>query len=120
MRRGDVVVVSLDAAQPSEASKARPCVLVSNDGANTIATRLGRGVVTVVPITSQVERVYSNFETPVLDAEDFATMGLLAPSKIQAAQVRAVSVSRIRGTIGRCPAGVLAALDDALRFHLSL
>lgn len=120
MRRGDVVVVSLDPVQPSEASKARPCVLVSNDGANTVATRLGRGVVTIVPITSQSERVFKNFETLVLDTENLTTMGLRAPSKIQAAQVRAVSVSRIRGTIGRCPAGVLAALDNALRFHLSL
>jgi mRNA interferase MazF len=30
---------------------------VSNDGANATASRLGRGVITVVPVTSNVERM---------------------------------------------------------------
>lgn len=42
----------------SEAKKCRPAVLVSNDRANTMAERLGRGVVTVVPVTSNVDRVF--------------------------------------------------------------
>lgn len=58
MRRGDICVISLDPARGSEAARTRPAVVVSNDGANTTATRLGRGVVTVVPVTSNVERVY--------------------------------------------------------------
>ena len=120
MRRGDVIVVSLDPALPAEAAKARPCVLVSNDGANTIATRLGRGVVTVVPLTSKVARVFSAFEVLVSDREDLVAMGLGAPSKVQAAQLRAVSVDRVRGTIGRSPARVVDAIDEAIRFHLSL
>lgn len=120
MRRGDVVIVSLDPALPAEASKARPCVLVSNDGANTIASRLGRGVVTIVPLTSNVARVFNGFETLVSEREELATMGLGAPSKAQAAQLRAVSVERVRGTIGRCPVRVLDAIDEAIRFHLSL
>jgi mRNA interferase MazF len=33
-------------------------VLVSNNRANAMAARLGRGVVTVVPVTSNVERVF--------------------------------------------------------------
>ena len=39
-----------------------------NDGANTSAARLGRGVVTVVPVTSSTERVYP-FQV-LLDAAD--------------------------------------------------
>ena len=39
-----------------------------NDGANTSAARLGRGVVTVVPVTSNTERVYP-FQV-LLDAAD--------------------------------------------------
>ena len=120
MRRGDIVIVALDPAMPAEASKARPCVLVSNDGANSIAGRLGRGVVTVVPLTSNVARVFDGFEVGFSDAEDLAAMGIGVPSKAQAAQIRAVSVDRIRGTIGRCPPEVLDAIDDAIRFHLSL
>jgi mRNA interferase MazF len=33
-------------------------VVVPNDGANTTAARLGGGVVTVIPVTSNVDRVY--------------------------------------------------------------
>ena len=43
MRRGDIFLVDLDPAQGSEAAKRRPAVVVSNDGANTVAARLGRG-----------------------------------------------------------------------------
>jgi mRNA interferase MazF len=58
VRRGEIVTVSLDPARGSEASKTRPAVVVSNDAANATATRLGRGVVTVVPVTSNTSRVY--------------------------------------------------------------
>ena len=33
-------------------------IIVSNDRANATAARLGRGVVTVVPVTSNVTRVF--------------------------------------------------------------
>lgn len=120
MRRGDVVLVALDPALPGEAAKLRPCVLVSNDGANGVVERLGRGVVTVVPITSSVDRVFPNFEVGVASREALRTMGLSVASKAQAAQVRTVSIARVHGGIGRCPRAVLAEIDDALRFHLSL
>ena len=120
MRRGDVLVVSLDPALAAEASKARPCVLVSNDGANSIATRLGRGVVTIVPLTTNVTRVFGGFETAVYEADYLERMGLGGPSKAQAAQIRSISVERVRGVIGRCPGAVLEAIDDAIRFHLSV
>ena len=55
MRRGQIRLVDFDPAQGSEANKRRPAVIVSNDGANTTAERLGRGVVTVVPVTSNTE-----------------------------------------------------------------
>jgi len=58
MRRGEIRLVDLEPVRGSEADKRRPAVLVSNDGANTSAQRLGRGVVTVVPITSNVARVH--------------------------------------------------------------
>lgn len=58
MRRGEVRIVDLDPSRGSEASKRRPAVIVSNDGANATATRLGRGVITIVPITSNIQQVY--------------------------------------------------------------
>jgi mRNA interferase MazF len=57
MQRGEVRLADLDPARSSEAGKRRPVVLVSNDRANTTAARLGRGVVTVVPVTSNLPPV---------------------------------------------------------------
>ena len=54
MRRGEVRLVDLEPVRGSEASKRRPAVLVSNDRANATAARLGRGVVTVVPVLSLI------------------------------------------------------------------
>ena len=59
MRRGEIRWAELDPVRGSEADKARPVLVVSNDGANTAAQRRGRGVVTVVPLTTNVTRVFA-------------------------------------------------------------
>jgi mRNA interferase MazF len=115
MRRGDIRLVDLDPTRGSEASKRRPAVIVSNDGANATATRLGRGVVTVVPITSSIRRVYP-FQV-LLPAE---TTGLEQDSKAQAEQVRSVAVERVGQQLGQVPASVMLDIDEALRLHLAL
>ncbi len=115
MRRGEIVTVSLDPARGSEASKTRPAVIVSNDAANATATRLRRGVITVVPVTSSTARVYP-FQV-LLPARQ---TGLAQDSKAQAEQVRSVAVERVGGRVGQLPAALLAELDQALRVHLSL
>ena len=58
MRRGEIRVVGLDPVIGAESARTRPAVIVSNDGANTIAALLGRGVVTVVPVTSNTGVVH--------------------------------------------------------------
>ncbi len=115
MRRGDLYWVDLEPAMESEADKTRPAVVVSNDAANRAAQRRDRGVITVVPVTSNVERVFA-FQT-LLTAGD---SGLRTDSKAQAEQVRTVAVKRLRGRIGALPAATLRRLDDALRVHLAL
>ena len=45
------------AARGAEADKRRPAIVVSNHGANASATRLGRGVVAVVPVTSNTSPI---------------------------------------------------------------
>jgi mRNA interferase MazF len=115
MRRGDVVAVSPDPARGSEADKTRPAVVVSNDAANATATRIGRGVITVVPVTSNVGRVYP-FQV-LLPAD---RTGLNQDSKAQAEQVRSVALERIGRRIGRVPAAIMTDLDEALRVHLAL
>ena len=115
MRRGEIRVVDLEPSRGSEAARQRPAVIVSNDGANTTAARLGRGVVTVVPVTSNIDRVHP-FQT-LLGA---AATGLAVDSKAQAEQVRSVSVERLGAAIGMVPVDLMADLDDALRLHLGL
>lgn len=115
MRRGDIVLVDLDPARRGEANKRRPAVVVSNDGANTVAERLGRGVVTLVPVTSNLAHVY-----PFQVRLPSAATGLDRDSKAQAEQVRSVAVDRIGSVLGRVPAALMAELDESLRLHLSL
>ncbi|MHB8188604.1 MAG: type II toxin-antitoxin system PemK/MazF family toxin [Dermatophilaceae bacterium] len=63
-RRGEVRLIDLEPTRGSEANKRRPGIIVSNDRANATADRLGRGVVTVVPVTSNIVRVFP-FQVPL-------------------------------------------------------
>lgn len=115
MRRGDIHSVDLGPARGSEADKRRPAVIVSNDGANLTAARLGRGVITVVPVTSNVERVY-----PFQVLLPAAITGLDRDSKAHAEQVRSIAVGRVGDRLGAVPHAIMLAIDEALRLHLDL
>jgi len=115
MRRGDVVWVDFEPVRGSEADKRRPAVVVSNDGANRTAQHLARGVITVVPVTSQADRAY-----PFQVLLPPRSCGLPKASKAQAEQIRSVAVQRVGTVAGRLPTNLLAALDDAMRLHLGL
>ncbi|HEY2767427.1 MAG TPA: type II toxin-antitoxin system PemK/MazF family toxin [Solirubrobacteraceae bacterium] len=114
MQRGEVRMVELDPTRGAEA-KRRPAVIVSNDAANRAAARLGRGVLTVVPVTSSVERVY-----PFQVLLPAGAGGLPQDSKAQGEQVRSVDAERIGEQLGRLSGQLMASIDDALRLHLSL
>ena len=79
------------------------------------AARLGRGVVTVVPVTSNVARVY-----PFQARLPAAVTGLPRDSKAQAEQVRSVTVERIGERLGIVPQSLMDLVDEALRLHLSI
>ncbi len=115
MLRGEIREVDFEPVRGSEASKRRPAVIVSNDGANTTASRLNRGVITVVPVTSNVTRVYP-FQVllPALEC------GSRRDSKAQAEQIRSVAVERVGRRVGQLPASLMSELEDALRLHLGL
>lgn len=115
MQRGEIYLVDLDPVRGSESDKRRPAVLVSNDRANRMAERLGRGVVTVVPLTSNVSRVFP-FQV-LLPADETR---LPEDSKAHAEQVRAVAVERVGPVVGRVPIRLMKAVDEALRLHLQL
>lgn len=115
MLRGEIRLIEFGVAFPGESSNRRPAVIVSNDGANAVAARLGRGVVTVAPITSNVRRVYP-FQVMIPGEET----GLLEDSKVQAEQIRSVSVERVGRSVGSLPPHLMEQVNEALRLHLQL
>jgi mRNA interferase MazF len=115
MRRGEVYLVNLEPSRGAEATKTRPAIVVSNDAANVAATRTGLGVVVVVPVTSNVKRVY-----PFQVALSVTEGGLDRPSKAQVEQLRAIDVSRFGRRLGALAAATLQKVDDAVRLHLAL
>lgn len=115
MLRGEIRLIDLEPARGNEANERRRAVIVSNDRANATAERLGRGVVTVVPVTSNVSRIFP-FQT-LLSAD---ATGLHVDSKAQAEQVRSVSLDRVGPIVGRVPSHLMTDLEDALRLHLQL
>ena len=115
MHRGEIRLVDFEPVRGAESNKLRPAVIVSNDGANATAQRLGRGVLTVVPLTSNTTRIYP-FQV-LLKAAD---CGLPSDSKAQAEQIRSVAVERIGRRAGVIPPARMTELNAAIRLHLGL
>ena len=115
MRRGQIHIANLGPPIGAEPTHARPVVIVSNNGANMSTARLGRGVVTVVPLTTNTARIHP-FQVFLTASET----GLGRDSKAQAEQVRSIAVERIGRKIGSLPFDLMDLLDDALRLHLAL
>ena len=118
LRRGLVILVELDPAVSPEQNKTRPCIVVSNDGANAAAARTGNAVLTVVPLTRTVgpDAAHRPYQTRLAPEET----GLTALSTAQAEQVRSVSIRRVARVVGRLGPEAMARVDEALRVHLAL
>jgi mRNA interferase MazF len=112
MRRGDVV--SIDATA-MVASERWPAVLVTNDGANRTARRLGHGTVTVVPITEPSTRTY-----PFQVLLPAGSCGLPQASTAHAEQIQSVEIGRVHDVLGHVPDGLLEQVEEAIRVHLGL
>ncbi len=115
MQRSEIRLINLDPVIGSEAAHTGPGVIVSNDGANTTAARLGRGVITIVPVTSNTDHIYP-FQV-LMPADE---TGLHVDSKAQAEQVRSVAIERVGPLIGSLRFDLMDQLDNALRLHLDL
>ncbi|MGQ0624517.1 MAG: type II toxin-antitoxin system PemK/MazF family toxin [Sporichthyaceae bacterium] len=115
MRRGEIRLVDLEPVRGSEANKQRPAVIVSNDRANASVQRHDRGVITVVPLTSNLDRILS-FQVAV--PADRSSLRL--DSKAQAEQVRSLDISRIGPLLGRLDPALMRLVEAALRQHLDL
>jgi mRNA interferase MazF len=106
--RGDVVSVDLDPVVGSEVGKRRPAVVLQNALANQSSP-----TVTVVPVSSRVERVYP-FQVRLPAGEG----GLTLESKALCEQIRTVSRERIAERLGHLPDERLEEIRTALDRHL--
>lgn len=105
-KRGDVYWVNLDLIMGTEIKKKRPCVIVSPNAANEVASR-----VIVLPITSSTERV---FKFQVL-LEINKKRG-----KILTEQIRTIDKMRLGDKIGSLDDETMGKLEQALKISLGL
>jgi mRNA interferase MazF len=103
-RRGEVWLVSFDPSIGGEVQKTRPAVVVSNDTANALLNR-----VQVVPISSQVNRLYP--------AEALITFNR-ERRKAMADQIATVSKWRLLRLLGVIGAMDMEATGRAMRLQL--
>jgi mRNA interferase MazF len=98
--------VDFEPAVGTEVRKTRPAVIVSNDASNAAMRR-----VQVVPVTSNVEKLYV-FESPV------TVRG--KPGKAMADQVMTADKLRLKRRIGKVSAPEMLGIERALRIQLGL
>ena len=111
MKRGEIYYANLSPTVASEIDKRRPVLVVSNDANNRAAN-----TVTILPITSNVTRVYP-FQV-LLNPED---SGLSKPSKVQAQQVRTISKQRITSdAVGSLSEEIMQLVNAAIKLHLDV
>ena len=116
VKRGEVYLADLEPVRGSEANKARPVILVGNNASINAAQRFQRGVVTVVPCTSNSE-ARGAMHVALLPTR---LNGLRVSSKAQAEQIRSLDIARLLRPLGKLGPRDLDAVEKALRYHLSL
>jgi len=106
MNRGDVWWVNFDPSVGGEIQKERPAVIVSNNAANRHLNR-----VQVVPLSTQVERVYPSEALVTLN-------GRL--QKVLADQLTTVSKLRLTNRAGHLSDADMVAVERVVRLQLAI
>jgi mRNA interferase MazF len=109
VRRGDVVVASLDPTIGVEIQKTRPVIVVSNDSINQFSQ-----LVVVVPLTKNVAHL-----SPSHAVIPKGVARLTFASKAVTEQVKAVDKRRLVKRLGSLSPGLLAQVERALKNTLA-
>jgi mRNA interferase MazF len=109
-KRGQIWLVSLEPVAGHEIGKTRPALVISNNRNNEFSS-----TVTVIPITSSMERVYP-FEVLILKDES----GLKSDSKIKCNQIRTVDKLRLLKAVWDLSPDRMEEVKNALLIHLDI
>ena len=105
-RRGEVWWVSFDPSVGGEIQKTRPAVVISNDLANSALKR-----VIVIPISSQVAKVYPGETLVTLNGEQ---------RKAMADQIMTASKQRLKSRMGTLSRADVTAVEGAVLLQLGI